>query len=83
MKEMFLLTVTGGFVLASIVAVGRQIVLHLQNYTEPELQLHIMRILLMIPVYATVSWLTIFLPQHTLIYSSIKDWYQFAFHPIS
>ncbi len=50
MQHRVVVTLTGGLVAASIVTVGRQIIQHLRHYTEPSLQVFIVRILLMIPV---------------------------------
>ena len=41
---------------ASLLISGYQIVRHLSNYSEPHLQLYIIRILMMIPVSSRSEW---------------------------
>ncbi len=62
-----------------------QILRHLLYYTEPSLQLYIVRILWMLPVckppplspqvFGLSSWLTLRFPHRALLFSSFRDWY--------
>jgi hypothetical protein len=36
-----------------------QISIHVSHYNEPELQRHVVRIILMVPIYALVSWFSL------------------------
>jgi len=46
---------------------------HLRNYTRPEYQRSLIRILLIVPLYASFSWLSLALPSEALIFESIRD----------
>jgi hypothetical protein len=51
-----------------VLILGRmQIALHVAHYNEPELQRHVVRIILMVPIYAMVSWFS-------LRWSSCRKW---------
>jgi len=56
-----------------------QICKHLGNYSEPSLQLYIIRILLITPVYACSSWLSIQTPEAYLVFSALRDMYPDCF----
>ena len=51
---------SGAFALADTIFAFILIFLHLRNYHRPEFQRYYVRIILMIPVYAIVSWYLIF-----------------------
>ena len=59
--------------LASLLISGHQIFMHLFNYSEPSLQLYIIRILMMTPVYAVSTWLSIQYPTHYLYFNVCRD----------
>ena len=62
---------------ASLAISVYQITKHFNNYNEPALQLHIVRILLMVPVYATATWLSLTYDESNyLIYCSLRDCYE-------
>lgn len=44
------------FALSALVFSTRHIALHLRHYSQPEYQLHIVRILAMVPIYSLTSW---------------------------
>lgn len=52
------------------------IVTHLKNFTIPRYQLFIVRILLMVPIYAFQSWLSLTLPRYALFFDTIRDSYE-------
>lgn len=54
---------------------------HLDNYSVPEIQLHMVRVLFMVPVYATDSWLALVLgvfchPEKSLYVDTLREWYE-------
>ncbi|KHN13961.1 Transmembrane protein 184B [Glycine soja] len=49
---------------------------HLLNYTEPTYQRFIVRIVFMVPVYALMSFLSLFLPQGSIYFNSIREIYE-------
>lgn len=50
--------------------------LHVQNYNRPDVQKHVIRILLMVPIYATQSWLSLRFIKITLLFETIRDLYE-------
>lgn len=56
-----------------------QIYLHLRSYTVPSEQRYIIRLLLVVPVYAFSSWLSLLLlggHQHHVYLDSLRDCYE-------
>ncbi|EGC30239.1 hypothetical protein DICPUDRAFT_50859 [Dictyostelium purpureum] len=49
---------------------------HLRNYTDPELQKYIVRILLMVPIYAIDSWLSLRFVKYSLYFDVVRDTYE-------
>ncbi|ELR12154.1 Transmembrane protein 34 family protein [Acanthamoeba castellanii str. Neff] len=49
---------------------------HLRNYTQPKLQRHIVRILLMVPIYAIDSWLSLQYKEWSLYFDLARDAYE-------
>lgn len=49
---------------------------HLANYTEPSIQKYIIRIALMVPVYAIGSWLSLRYKEHALYIDLVRDCYE-------
>ncbi len=52
------------------------IVRHLRNYTQPKLQRHIVRILLMVPIYSLCSWLSLHYTEQALYFDLVRDCYE-------
>jgi len=50
--------------------------LHLTHYTRPQFQLWIVRILLIVPLYGIVSWLSMKLDNQALYFATIRDIYE-------
>ena len=46
---------------------------HFRNYSRPEYQRSLIRILLIVPIYAILSWLSLAIPSKALIFESIRD----------
>ena len=68
--------VAGVFCFASVVVSAYLILRHFKHWVEPQAQAHIVRILLMVPVYAIASWLSLLLAQHTLYFNLARDCYE-------
>ncbi|EEF50053.1 transmembrane protein 184A [Ricinus communis] len=49
---------------------------HLLNYTEPTYQRYIVRIIFMVPVYASMSFLSLVLPASAIYFNSIREVYE-------
>ncbi|XP_050224153.1 uncharacterized protein LOC126673882 [Mercurialis annua] len=49
---------------------------HLLNYTEPTYQRYIVRIIFMVPVYASMSFLSLVLPASSIYFNSIREVYE-------
>jgi len=62
-------------IVASAVSIYN-VYLHLKNYTEPRFQLWIVRILLIVPLYGLVSWLSMKLHDEALYFETIRDIYE-------
>jgi len=50
--------------------------LHLKNYTKPRFQLWILRILIIVPLYGLVSWLSMKLQDEALYFEVLRDIYE-------
>lgn len=63
---------------SAVVLAVRHIYLHLCYYSRPEYQLHIVRILAMVPIYSVTSWFALVLEneQTILILELIRDSYE-------
>jgi hypothetical protein len=64
------------FGLASIIVAFYLIYRHATHYLVPSQQKHIIRILLMIPIYSTVSFLSVLYYQHAVYYQVLRDCYE-------
>lgn len=70
------LMIAGIFVLLTIPLSIHDILQHLLNYNVPELQKHIIRILWMVPVYSTSSWLSLQYKDQSVYIDAIRDFYE-------
>ncbi|XP_019493012.1 PREDICTED: transmembrane protein 184A isoform X3 [Hipposideros armiger] len=83
-SQLFLTTalargISGIFVWTALVLTCHQIYLHLRSYTVPSEQRYIIRLLLVVPVYAFSSWLSLLLlggHQHHIYLDSLRDCYE-------
>ena len=64
--------------LASLVVSASSIANHLANFHKPRSQIYIVRILAMVPVYASTAWLSIWLPDTSwsLFFAAVRDSYE-------
>ena len=70
---------TGGQRAPGLPSPPAQIYLHLRSYTVPNEQRYIIRLLLVVPVYAFDSWLSLLLlgaHQHYVYLDSVRDCYE-------
>ena len=52
------------------------IIRHLRNYHTPHLQIWTVRIIVIVPVYAFVSWMSLKLPEEALYFNTVRDVYE-------
>jgi len=52
------------------------VIKHISYYTNPSQQLHIIRILFIVPLYALVSWLSLMYPDLALYFETCRDIYE-------
>ncbi|RKP12905.1 organic solute transporter subunit alpha/Transmembrane protein, partial [Piptocephalis cylindrospora] len=64
------------FALTACLISGRLIYLHMANYSNPNQQRYIIRILLMVPIYAIISWLSYYFYAHFIYYELVRDCYE-------
>uniref|UniRef100_A0A8D2DUG4 Transmembrane protein 184A n=1 Tax=Sciurus vulgaris TaxID=55149 RepID=A0A8D2DUG4_SCIVU len=71
--------VSGIFVWAALLLTCHQIYLHLRSYTVPQEQRYIIRLLLIVPIYAFDSWLSLLLlggHEYYVYFDSVRDCYE-------
>ncbi|PFX26674.1 Transmembrane protein 184C [Stylophora pistillata] len=68
--------IAGCFVFLTIPISLWGILQHLVNYTKPELQRRIVRIIWMVPIYATDSWLALRFPKAAIYLDSLRECYE-------
>ncbi|XP_058148443.1 transmembrane protein 184A [Dasypus novemcinctus] len=71
--------VSGLFAWAALALTCHQIYLHLRSYTVPSEQRYVIRLLLIVPVYAFHSWLSLLLlegRQYYVYFDSVRDCYE-------
>lgn len=71
--------VLGGLLaLAAVVLAVRHIAQHLRHYSKPQYQLHIVRILAMVPIYSLTSWFALVSQdeEHILVLELVRDSYE-------
>uniref|UniRef100_A0A1B6DCU8 Transmembrane protein 184C n=2 Tax=Clastoptera arizonana TaxID=38151 RepID=A0A1B6DCU8_9HEMI len=66
----------GVFVMMAIPISLWEIVQHMVHYSQPALQLHIIRILWMVPIYALNAWLGLVYPDQTIYMDSFRECYE-------
>jgi hypothetical protein len=69
-------SVSGVFCFASLVLTFFLVYRHLKHWIDPVGQTCIVRILLMVPVYALCSWLSLMVAQHTIYFNLVRDCYE-------
>ena len=65
-----------GAVIVSILLTIFLIYRHMKHWIDPMGQTYIIRILLMVPVYAMASWLSLLFVQHTIYFNLVRDCYE-------
>lgn len=66
----------GFFVVFSIPLTIYDIIMHMNNYFKPNLQLHCIRILFMVPVYSLNSWLSLVLNDKKVYFETLRESYE-------
>lgn len=64
--------------IAAVLLAIRHITLHLRHYSRPQFQLHIVRILAMVPIYSLTSWFALVITNetHSLVLELVRDSYE-------
>jgi len=70
------LAVSAAFGLVAIIVSFVLMFLHATHYSRPRQQRHIIRILFMVPIYALVSFLSIWFYIHSVYYEVLRDCYE-------
>ncbi|KAJ7176913.1 DUF300 domain-containing protein [Mycena filopes] len=70
------LTVAGLFTLVAVVVSGMSIHLQLRNYRKPALQRMVVRIMIMVPLYAVSSLISLFSLEAAFFIDAIRDIYE-------
>lgn len=70
--ELYVILAFAAATLSTLIALFN-IYKHLRNYNRPELQRSLIRILFIVPVYSVFSWLSLAIPEKSLIFESIRD----------
>jgi len=52
------------------------IYLHLKNYTKPQQQRYIIRILVMVPIYSVDTWLSLLFYKYSVFFDVVRDCYE-------
>lgn len=68
--------IAGMFVLLTLPIFMAGLVQHLTNYTRPDLQRHIIRILWIVPIYSLDSWFALLFPKHAIYFDTPREWYE-------
>ncbi|KAM4632050.1 transmembrane protein 184A [Discoglossus pictus] len=71
--------ISGVFIWSALLLTCHQIYLHLRNYTMPNEQRYIIRILFIVPIYSFDSWLSLLLignDQYYVYFDSVRDCYE-------
>ncbi|CEM39920.1 unnamed protein product [Vitrella brassicaformis CCMP3155] len=61
---------------SSLVSSLHQIKQHLKHFHQPEFQLHVCRILLMVPIYSFQSYLSFLFPRYAVFFDTVRDCYE-------
>jgi len=66
----------GAFVLVGFPISMYGIVMHLANYNEPKVQMYVVRILWMVPIYSIESWLCLRYKDYAIYIETLRDCYE-------
>ena len=70
------IAVAGCFTLPACLLTIWQIAMHLDNFTNPQQQLHVVRILLMVPIYALNAWIALVWFDSALYLDTLRKVYE-------
>jgi hypothetical protein len=68
--------ISGTFAGIATIISGVQIYLHLTNYNQPAAQRYIIRIVLMVPIYAIDSFLSLLLRPSAIYWNTLRNCYE-------
>ena len=70
------LSLSAVFTIAAVLISMRSVALHLRHYTKPEHNKNIIRILILVPIYAVDSWLSLFFRRQSwfMFIDLVRDW---------
>ena len=66
----------GIFALLAVLFATFNVFTHLSNYHTPHLQLWTVRIIGIVPIYALVSWISLYRPDEALYFNTVRDIYE-------
>lgn len=64
------------FVIIGVPLTIYDIMMHIANYFKPELQLHCIRILFMVPVYSLNSWFALYFSEQKVYFETLRESYE-------
>ena len=76
MTSSLAIAVAGCFTLPACLLTIWQIAMHLDNFTNPQQQLHVVRILLMVPIYALNAWIALVWFDSALYLDTLRKVYE-------
>ncbi|KAG7672685.1 hypothetical protein Ndes2526B_g08786 [Nannochloris sp. 'desiccata'] len=68
--------IAGIFVILAVSASIYEVAMHLENYNRPKLQIRVVRILWMVPIYAVDSWLSLRFKEARFYIDPIRECYE-------
>lgn len=74
--EVIIFSIAGCFALWSTLATLGLVYKHLRNFSERKLQVRVVRILFMVPIYAILSWLSIRFRDAAIFFDLVRDSYE-------
>lgn len=69
-------TIAGFFTILSVAMSVWLMYKHLINYTQPHLQRYIVRIIMMVPIYAITSFLSLYWIEYSVVFALFRDGYE-------
>jgi len=64
------------FVVIAVPLTIYDIIMHIANYFKPQLQLHCIRILFMVPVYSLNSWFALYFSEQKVYFETLRESYE-------
>ena len=48
--------------------------MHMVHYSKPAQQRHVIRIMILVPIYGAESWLVLASPSHMIFLETMREW---------